>query len=201
MPVLRKYKDKENHFALTSISGKVVTFHLTSEGLNRLKEAKIVPDQPFPRALLLDLYRSGEAFTGSKSSGMKGPADEILQLEFDFTNDSEPESMFPSCSLCSATDDLHLVEIKNRDHRASILCPQCRFERSAFVDSSLPLPLVSRGILRRFLAMKEITEVDDTATGYKKLLDAEFENKWKEAMVPRPVQKSLWDLDGQKKLF
>ena len=49
--------------------------------------------------------------------------------------------------------------------------------------------------------MKEIAEVDDTVTGYKKLLDAEFENKWKEAMAPRPVQKSLWDLDGQKKLF
>jgi hypothetical protein len=49
--------------------------------------------------------------------------------------------------------------------------------------------------------MKEIKEVDDTVTGYKNLLDAEFENKWKAAMAPRPVQKSLWDLDGQKKLF
>lgn len=169
--------------------------------MRRLLEAGIIPDQPFGRALLLDLYRSGEAFTGSGTSDLKRSEIERIQLEFDFTNDPEPESMFPSCSLCSATDDLHLVEIKNRNHRASILCPQCRFERSAFVDSSLPLPLVSRGILSRFLAMKGIKEVDDTVTAYKKLLETEFENKWKAAISPRPVQGSLWDLDGQKNLF
>jgi hypothetical protein len=201
MPVLHKYKDKENYFVLTSISGKVVTFQLTSEGMRRLKEAGIVLDQTFERALLLDLYRSGEAFTGSKSSESRGPAVEVLQLEFDFTDDPEPESMFPACALCAATDDLHLVEIKNRGNRASILCPQCRIERSAFIDSSLPLPLVSRGILSRFLAMKGIKEVDDTVAGYRKLLEAEFDNKWKVLMLHRPVQESLWDLDGQKKLF
>lgn len=134
MPVLHKYKNNDDYFALTSISGKVITYQLTGEGVNRLQAAGVVAGQPFPRALLLDLYRSGDAFTGSQSDSEKADI-EILQLEFDFFGDPEPETLFPRCALCSATDDLHLVEIKNRGHRASILCPQCRSTGS---DLSMP---------------------------------------------------------------
>lgn len=122
-------------------------------------------------------------------------------MEFDFQGDPEPETLFPRCALCTAANDLHLVEIKNRGHRASILCPQCRTDRSGFIDASLPLPLVSRGLLQRFLAMKEVKELDDTVAGYKRLLDAEFESRWRATKAPKPVQGILWDLDEQKKLF
>jgi hypothetical protein len=158
MPVLHKYKDKDDYFALTFISGQVIAYQLTGEGIKRLLGAGIIPGQKFARALLLDLYRSGEAFTGSKPSGLNRTVIDVLQLEFDFTDDPEPESMFPACALCAATDDLHLVEIKNRGHRATILCPSCRLEQSEFIDSSLPLPLVSRGIIRDVVIRDVVSE-------------------------------------------
>jgi len=53
VPVIHRYKDKDDYFALTSISRKVITYQLTGEGVKRLQAAGVVAGQPFPRALLL----------------------------------------------------------------------------------------------------------------------------------------------------
>ena len=69
MPVLHKYKNKNEYYILTSIGSNIITFHLTPEGQNKILNAGIKPEQPFGRAILLDLYRSGEVFTFGSGPG------------------------------------------------------------------------------------------------------------------------------------
>lgn len=204
MPVLHKYTGKSGYYVLTSIQGNIITFQITNEGQERLKDAGIQPDQTFARALLLDLIRSGDAFTHGTGPGTIDSERDNLQLQFDFVDDPEPESMFPSCQNCSSLNDLHLVEIKKQGiSLASIMCPKCRSEQSASIDTSVPLSLVSRGFLKRLFSKKAIEEVDDSVLSYQKLLDAEFENKWEELMKPKSTQERLFEKeDGkQSKLF
>jgi len=101
MPVLHKYKDREKYYVLTSISGKIVTFQLTNEGHLKLLESGIKNEERFGRALLFDLYRTGEAFTHGAGPGKIEGTDK-RQLALDFADDPEPESIFPSCSVCNS---------------------------------------------------------------------------------------------------
>lgn len=194
MPVLHKYKDKPGYYILTSIKGNIITFHLTPDGHGKILKAGITPEQPFERALLLDLYRSGDVFTYGS-----GPGEVIddRQTELDFSNDPDSEKMFPSCASCSTLLDLHLVEIKAKDHLASILCEECRSKKIATFDTSIPLALVSRTILNRVIAMKEINKIDASVTTYKELLDAEFESKWDAYRKEKPEQ-GVMDIDTGK---
>ncbi|MBW6485967.1 MAG: hypothetical protein K0B01_07470 [Syntrophobacterales bacterium] len=191
MPVLHKYKDKGEYYIKTAIRGNIITFHLTPDGKDKILKAGITPEQPFRRAILLDLYRSGEVFTYGS-----GPGEVIddRQTELDFSNDPDSEKMFPSCASCSSIQDLHLVEIKDKDHRASILCGGCRSKKIATFDTSIPLALVSRAILNRVIAMKEINQIDASVTTYKELLDAEFKSKWDAYRKGKPVQ-GVMDID------
>ena len=193
MPVLHKYRDRDDYYVLTRISGNIITFQLTHEGQRKLQEAGISPGQQFTRALLLDLYRSGDVFTHGTGPG------EITgdrQTVFDFSDDPDSEKMFPSCADCTSLNDLHLVEITGRDHHASILCDDCRSKKIATFDTSIPLTLVSRVILNRFIAMKAIKKIDASVTAYKELLDAEFESKWNAYRKGKPEQALLIDIDS-----
>jgi len=179
MPVLHKYKDREKYYVLTSISGKIVTFQLTDDGHKKLLEAGIKNEERFGRALLFDLYRTGDAFTHGTGPGKIEGADK-RQFVFDFPDDPEPESIFPSCSVCNSINDLHLVEVKDKDHFAGIYCSECRKIRSATINTSIPLPLINRGLLSRVLDMNNIQKIDKSLTEYRKLLDTEFINRWEE---------------------
>jgi hypothetical protein len=195
MPVLRKYKDRDDCYILTRISGNIITFQLTHEGQLKLQGVGISPGHQFTRALLLDLYRSGDVFTRGTGPG------EIIderQTVLDLSNDPDSEKMFPSCASCSSLQDLHLVEVKAKDHHASILCDDCRSKNIATVDTSIPLTLVSRAILNRFIAMKGIKKIDASVTAYKELLDAEFESKWDAYRKGKPEQALLIDIDSGK---
>jgi|WetSurSiteA1Bulk_404760.scaffolds.fasta_scaffold05106_3 hypothetical protein len=203
MPVLHKYKDKEGYYILTSIKGLVVTFQLTSEGLEKLITYGIEIGKKFPRALLLDLYRIGDAYTYGTGVEESLPKIEARQLEFDFSDDSEPESMFPSCANCSSLNDLHLVEMKEKDSRASILCADCRLKKSKSIDTSIPLSLVNRGTLNFLLELKGIRHGDKAFSAYQDLLNAEFKNKWEKlAKTKKKIQKELFKTDkkGQRTL-
>jgi hypothetical protein len=179
MPVLHKYKDKEKYYVLTSISGKIVTFQLTAEGHEKLLKSGIKNEERFGRALLFDLYRTGDAFTHGAGPGKLEGTDK-RQLALDFADDPEPESIFPSCSVCNSINDLHLVEVKDKDHFAGIYCSECRKIRSATINTSIPLPLINRGLLSRVLEMNNIQKTDKSLTEYRKLLDTEFINRWEE---------------------
>ena len=104
MPVLHKYKDREKYYVLTSISGNIVTFQLTAEGHEKLLKSGIKNEERFGRALLFDLYRTGDAFTHGIGPGKIEGADK-RQLVFDFPDDPEPGSIFPSCSVCNSIND------------------------------------------------------------------------------------------------
>ncbi|MBN1664548.1 MAG: hypothetical protein JW943_13185 [Deltaproteobacteria bacterium] len=195
MPVLHKYVDRDAFYILTRINSNMVTFQLTDEGLRKLQKSRIISGQKFARALLLDLYRSGDVFTQGTGPGVTKVD---RQLELDFSNDPEPETLFPSCSVCKSIDDLHLVELIENDRAASILCHQCRSKEIAIFDTSVPLTLVSRTVLNRLIAMKGIKKLDASVVTYKELLDAEFESKWDAYRKGNPEQTLLLDIDDSK---
>ena len=195
MPVLHEYKGKDEQYVLKSIKGNVVTFQLTVEGQKKLLSAGIIPGRTFERGLLLDLYRSGDAYTHGTGPGEGIPRVDPRQMELDFSHDPEPESIFPSCGNCSSLGDLHLVEeIKGKEHYGVILCGDCRFKKSDKIDTSIPLPLVTRGILNRLLEMKNIEKIDSSVSSYKELLDKEFQSKWDSLAKRKPgKQEKLFD--------
>jgi len=63
MPRLHKYRERNACYVLTAIRGAVITYQLTPDGERKLTAAGIAPGAQFQRALLLDLYRTGDAFT------------------------------------------------------------------------------------------------------------------------------------------
>ncbi len=178
MPVLHRYKKGNMYYVFTEIKGKITAFRLTHDGEKKLKSAGIFPGKTFGRAVLLELYRSGDAYTYGKGLDPIGQEIEPQQLQFDFAKDPEPESLFPLCAICSSPDDLHLVEIKGSNHYASILCADCRTGQRGAIDSSIPLSLMTRAILRRLLEIKHIEKRDSSVLNYQSLMDAEFKNKW-----------------------
>jgi hypothetical protein len=199
MPVLHKYVNIDRFYVLTSINGKIITFQISSEGERKLRATGIESGKTFRRALLLDLYKSGDAYTHGSGPGTVGPVVDPRQMQLDFTNDPEPETMFPACALCSSIDDLHLVEIKDIDHYASLLCQKCRAKASSTINTSLPLPLVTRSILSRLLEMNQIPNVDDSVTAYRNVLDQEFSAKW--AAIAKDGKKQQLDFgisDGKQ---
>lgn len=191
MPILHKHKDSNSYYVLTSIKGKVVSFQLTAEGYAHLQEAGIIPGKPFNRFLLLDLYRDGHAFTGhTKTKHLP------KQGELDFTDDPEPETMFPSCSSCSSQEDLHFVEVVGHKRSATILCKACRAKELSHIDASMPLPFVTRSVLKRLFEMKEINDIDKSVSSYRDLLNMEFSEKWKalaQSKKRKHVQEMLID--------
>jgi len=203
MPVLHKYTDKDGYYVVTSIKGSIITFQLTPEGQAKLNKAGIEPDKTFGRALLLDLIRSGDAFTGGSGPGTIDSERDKFQVQLDLFDDPEPETMFPACHDCSSLNDLNLVEIKGDGSQASILCPRCRMDKARIIDTSVPLFLVSRGALTRLLNKKGIKKVDNSVSAYKELLDAEFESKWEAQLKSKSIQQRLFEKDSgkQKDLF
>lgn len=203
MPVLHKYVDSERFYVLTSINGKIITFQISSEGERKLRSNGIESGEKFGRGLLLALYSSGDAYTHGSGPGTMGQVVDPRQMQLDFPDDTESDTMFPACALCSSIDDLHLVEIKDKDHYASLLCQKCRAKASSTINTSLPLPLVTRGILSRLLEMNEIQKVDDSVTAYRNVLDQEFSAKW--AAIAKGGMKKQLDFgiedDKQRRLI
>ena len=155
MPRLHQYHNRPGCYVLTSISGRVVTFQLRPEGERKLIAAGIGADQRFPRALLLDLYRSGDAYT--YSTGVDEPTGaSVNQMELDFTKDPVPETAFPSCEDCASVDDLHLSLVDGEGTlTAKLQCASCRDKSSANLNTCVPVPLLSRPLLTRLFSMSK----------------------------------------------
>jgi len=196
MPVLHRYKKRNMYYVFTEIKGKIIAFQLTNDGEQKLKSAGIFPGKTFGRAILLDLYRSGDAFTYGRGLDHIEQEFEPHQLEFDFAKDPEPETLFPLCAVCSSPDDLHLVEIKGNHHYASLLCADCRTNQRGFIDTCIPLSLMTRAILKRLLEMKHIEKRDSSVINYQSLLDAEFKSTWDSLKRrKKPKQEKLFETD------
>jgi len=175
MPVLHKHPGRNEYYVVTSSNGTVATFKLTGKGMKKLRAAGLAEGENFDTSILLDLYCSGDAFThGRVTAEAKGKSP---QMKFDFLNESRQESVFPCCSACGLVEDLHLVELKSGTPTLTLLCRRCRRRKLGLIDTSIPLPLVSREFLKRLLMMKKIGKRDSSVTGYQKLLEAKFKKK------------------------
>jgi hypothetical protein len=191
MPILHQYQDKTGWFIRTAIQNAIITFQLTAAGAKRLLESGIKDGARFRRAILFALYRSGDAYTHGTGPGIIEPYKKG-QLEIDFSNDPEPETIFPRCSSCGSLSDLHFVDItKENRHYAGLYCSECRKQSGGLIDTSIPLPVVTRGILARVLELKGISELDRSALAYKESLDSAFNEKWDELLKKKRQTKHL----------
>jgi hypothetical protein len=174
MPKLHKRRDRDSHYVLTRIRGHIITFQLTPQGEQKLIMAGISSGQQFARALLLDLYRSGDAYTGG--SGVEQMPSISSQLELDFATDPDPESAFPACDDCDSVIDLHFTITGNVG--AKLQCPSCRAKASETIDVNIPVPVLSRQLLSRLFQLKTVKAKGENVTRFEDLLRAEFESKW-----------------------
>jgi len=195
MPRLHKYRDRNACYVLTAIRGAVVTYQLTTEGEQKLAAARIGPGEKFPRALLLDLYRTGDAFTGGSGAATLA-LDSAGQLELDFPNDPDPETAFPACDICRSVNDLYLTIAGNPDDLvAQLQCAACCALPTARPDTSIPLGLLSRPILTRLFQIKSVAAKAPNVKQFEELLRAEFESKWAALRKQRGTsQTSLFDI-------
>ena len=170
MPRFHKYLNSENCYARTSIRGAVMTFQLTPEGQRKLKEAGVAPEQNFPRGLLLDLCRTGDAYTGG--SGVGEPiADSLNQLELDFPQDPDPEVLFPVCDGCGSLDDLQLSIVRGQGALAAKLqCAHCRDVTSDTLDTCIPLRLITLSLFGRLFEIKSVTRKYEGVNRFDNLL-------------------------------
>ena len=199
MPRLRRYRNRDACYILTSISGAIVTFQLTNDGTEKLKRVGIEPDQQFPRGLLLGLIRTGDAFTGGNNAGE--PTAEHGQIALDLANDPDPETTLPVCGACRKAEDLHLVLFKQPTSlTAKLLCPVCRC-RVTDIDTSMPLSLVTLPVLRRLRELKDIVEKHESLNRYEELLLNESTLKWDEIKKQRAAtQGHLFGIEGTDEL-
>jgi hypothetical protein len=201
MPKLHQYHNRKACYVLTSINDKVVTFQLTPEGERKLSAAGIKPQDRFQRALLLDLYRSGDAYTGGSGVGEQLPQS-VNQLELDFAQDPDPETSFPSCEDCAGVEDLHLTITQEQGALAAKLqCATCRDKASAKIDTCIPLRLVSLPLLGRLFDVKDVKTKHDNVTRFENLLRTEFESKWEQVRKLRGTsQESLFGSGSRDEL-
>lgn len=180
MPRLHQYRNQENCYVLTSIRGTVITFQLTPEGQRKLKDAGVAPEQIFSRGLLLDLCHTGDAYTGG--SGVSEPmADSLNQLELDFAQDPDSETLFPFCDDCASLDDLHLSLVREQGALAAKLqCAHCRDVTSHTLDTCIPLRLLTLTVFGRLLEIRSVTKKYEGVDRFENLLGSEFESKWEE---------------------
>ena len=193
MPILHQCVEESAHYVWTKVKGGIVTFHLTAGGLERLQSVGVKAGMTFPRWLLLDLYRSGDVYTDNgRAQGIE--AGILLPGEVDLPTDPDPETLFPSCSTCGSLDNLHLVEIRLDGPQLAILCPDCRTSRVERIDSSVPLPLVTRAMLSRLKEIKGIRKSDAAVRAHGELLERKFAKKW-EALKRIKLARE-WLVDG-----
>ena len=190
MPRLHKYRDRNACYVLTAIRGAVVTFQLTAEGEKKLTAARIDPGEQFPRAILLDLYRTGDAFTGGSGAASLA-LDSAGQLEMDFANDPDPETAFPACDICNSVSDLHLT-LRGIPEKlvAQLQCATCRALPGAPSDSIIPIGLISRFVLSRLLQLKTVAAKSPGVKQFEELLRAEYESKWASLRKQRSASQS-----------
>jgi hypothetical protein len=176
MPRLHKYVSRDAHYVLTSINGQIITYQLTPGGESKLAAAGIVAGQNFERAMLLDLYRTGDAFA---PGGEFAEAVRANQLEIDFASDPHPESAFPTCDDCRSVADLHLTLIGTAITLAArLLCSACRAIPTNLADTSVPVSLLTRPLLSRLFEMKSVGTKANNVLRYEALLEAAFSLRW-----------------------
>jgi len=196
MPVLYKYKNRNEFYILTGLNGTIVTFQITGEGLAKLEQAAVTEGEKFSRSLLLDLYKSGDAYTRSTAPDIDLSG--WVQTTLDFSDDTEPESSMPVCAACGSPYGLHLVSCHEPDKDAylSIRCEECCVNHRHSIGICVPTPALTRPLWNRLMGLCNVAVLDHTAVAYQELLERNFMEKLSKGRgEPRLIQNSLFEPD------
>jgi len=194
VPVLHTYRNKEGHYILAGVNGRIVTYRLSSEGTEKLVADGITDGSKLSWPMLLELVRAGEAFTGTA-----GEQDEDLsgwtQLGLLFNiQDDEPSSTdpVPLCA-CGSTEGLHVVELFDTNS-AALLCSACRISNRNRIGASVPIYLINKPSTLDHLLVRSDLTPDDSVMAYHKLLNANLSAKWNRRVLPKgkTVQSGLF---------
>lgn len=194
MPVLHSYRNKEGHYILAGVNGKIVTYRLSTGGARRLQDNSITDGEKFSWAMLLELIRRGDAYTSNS-----GADDEDLsgwtQLGLLFNiQENEPSTadLVPLCS-CGSMKGLHIAELADLK-TASLLCDECRTSRRDQIDASVPIYMITTPPALDHLLERSRMTPDDSVTAYRDLLNSSLAAKWKSRIFPKgkTMQTSLF---------
>ena len=204
MPIMHNYKDKPGWFVLTNLGGNIVTFQLTERGHQKLALHGIAPGQRFMRALLYDLYLSGDAFT--HGTGPSIVPKDLRQMAFDFEDDSECATKLPYCGKCGKDEGpLYLVEIADNIRKLTLLCEHCRLKAVQAPALVMPFALIDRKTLLKVHEARDIKAMDPQVEALQALWEQEFDKHWEELSKAKSKGKRQGKLfdpgdDKQKKL-
>ena len=194
MPVLHTYRSKEGHYVLAGVTGRIVTYRLSSDGARRLQDSSINDGDKFSWTMLLELIRQGDAYTGNT-----GADDEDLsgwtQLGLLFNipeHEPTPAESVPLCG-CGSMEGLHIAEL-SASKIAFLLCDECRKTRRDQIDASVPIHLINTPSALDHLLERSGLRPDDSVAAYRKLLDSSHAAKWesKVRLKGKSVQAGLF---------
>lgn len=157
MPVLYQHQTLGHHYILASVEGNVVTFHVSSDGVAKLRSAGVSVGNTFSRRLFFSLYHDGELST--TASGTLGIADpDKPQVEFDFTEDLASDCEFPVCDCCSSVFSISLVVVKTGlECFGEVTCADCFAKYSVESDSQTLLPIPKEHLVESRLYLQKLT--------------------------------------------
>lgn len=176
-------KQITGHTRYADIKGKIVTYRLSPEGAKSLHNSGVPDDGKFPWSMLLELIRSGDAFTGNGSDvDLSGWTQTELPL-FAAQHEPSPTDPVPLCG-CSSPSGLHVVGLATKK-TALILCDTCRANRHHDIDVSVPLYLITTPAALERLLERNGLSPDETVTAYRDLLSLNLVDKYRARVRPK----------------
>jgi len=193
MPVLHTYADRPGAYVKSSLKGLVATFQVTRAGHEQLLRGGVTEGNKFPLSLLVDLLRSGEAYTGGSGLQGQAPATSPDQLELDFPEDAAAEALLPACEVTGTFEALHLTVVEVDDSStARVLGTQARKSLDGRLTLSIPLPVLSLGGLRRLQDMGEIPSDSPAVERLRRYYQEDLTAHWeRHRRKPKPSQAVL----------
>jgi hypothetical protein len=184
VPVLHTYRNKEGHYILAGVNGRIITYRLSNEGAHQLIENGINNGDKLSWPILLELIRQGDAYTGYSgvdAEDLSGWAQ--LGLVFDI-QEHEPtqDEPVPLCA-CGSMEGLHIAELDG-SKTASLLCNECRKSRREQIDASVPVYMINTPALDHLLERSGLTP-DASVLKYRELLNLNLAAKWKSRIRPK----------------
>lgn len=193
MPVLHKYKARNEYYILTQLNGAIVTYQVTPDGCIFLEKQGVAEGSQFGRSLLLQLCRSGDAYTRASAPDLDLSG--WIQTSLDFSDDPVPETSMPVCACCGSPYGLHLVSVneEGKEPFLSIRCADCCVSRRLEHGICIPAPVLSRPFLKRLIGLSGVEILDESASSYAGLLEKNFmEQLYKRKTTRKHVQDSLF---------
>jgi hypothetical protein len=195
MPVLHTYRSKEGHYVLAGVTGRIVTYRLSSDGARRLHDSSINNGDKFSWAILLELIREGDAYTGNTGTDdedLSGWTQLGLLFNIPEHEPTQAESV-PLCA-CGSMEGLHIAELID-SKTAFLLCDECRKTRRDQIDASVPIYVINTPPALDHLLERSGLMPDDSVTAYRKLLDTNHAAKWEGRVRPKckTVQAGLFE--------